>query len=80
MTPFDIEIIRTYADCDMNIIAAAKKLYVHPNTIYYHFDKIRNKTGLRPNKFSDLVTLLSMIEKGETDETNDEVGSDPCSE
>jgi sugar diacid utilization regulator len=68
MTPFEIEMIRAYAECDMSVERAAKKLYVHSNTIHYHFNKITKQTGLNPRTFSGLVELLSRIERGETDE------------
>lgn len=61
MNPFEIEIIKTYAACDMNAVQTGKELCVHKNTIHYQFDKIKKKTGLDPRKFSDLVELLARI-------------------
>ena len=71
MNPFEIEMIRTYADCDMNQVQTAKILYVHKNTVQYHLDLIKRKTGLNPKKFSDLVELLARIDRGEFDEKAD---------
>ena len=45
------EIIRSLADCDMNITDAANKVFIHRNTFCYHMDKIKKKTGLNPKSF-----------------------------
>ena len=71
MTPFDIELIRTYAECDMSLSETGKRLYIHKNTVVYHFEKIEKKTGLNPRTFSGLTELLSRIEKGEAHEKAD---------
>lgn len=68
MTPFEIEMIRTFADCNMSLTQASKQLYIHRNTMVYHFDKIHKRTGLNPRVFDGLVELLSRIERGEVDE------------
>lgn len=68
MNPFEIELINMYANCDMNAVQTAKELCVHKNTVHYHFDKIRRKTGLDPRKFADLTELLSRIDRGVTEE------------
>lgn len=73
MTPFDIEIIKTYAACDMSKSLTAKQLFINVNTVQYHFDKIKKETGLDPRKFNNLVELLLRIEKGITDETDAEI-------
>lgn len=71
MTPFEIEMVKTYAECDMSLAATAKRMYVHKNTIIYHFEKIKKKTGLNPRTFSGLAELLSRIDRGEVP-TNDD--------
>lgn len=68
MTPFEIELLRAYADCNMRVSSLAKQMYVHYNTVYYHLDKIHRETGLNPRTFRDLVELLSRIERGEAEE------------
>lgn len=68
MTPFEIAMVQAYAECDMSLERAAKQLYVHRNTIAYHFEKIRTKTGINPRTFNGLVELLSRIERGEAEE------------
>ena len=65
MTPFEVEIIKTYAACDMSQALTGRQLFVHVNTIQYHFDKIKKETGLDPRRFNNLVELLLRIEKEE---------------
>jgi len=58
LTDFEKQIILALAERDMNIAAAAVKLYMHRNTVIYHLDKIQRKTGRNPRKFYDLVELV----------------------
>lgn len=53
-----VEILKAYADHDMNAVQTAKGLYMHSNTLKYHLEKIHRETGLNPNKFNDLRELL----------------------
>jgi hypothetical protein len=50
--------LRAYADADMNVLKAAEKLGVHPNTIYSRLQRVRDLTGLEPRSFSGLSELL----------------------
>ena len=50
--------LRAYADNDMNVSKAAKKLGVHPNTIYNRFERIGDLTGLDALRFNGLTELL----------------------
>lgn len=68
MNPFEIELIQTYAACDMNVVQTAKKVFVCRNTVHYHFDKVKKRTGLDPRTFSGLTELLSRIERGEAED------------
>lgn len=52
------EILKAYADHDMNAAQAAKGLYMHPNSLKYRLEKIHQETGLNPKKFNDLRKLL----------------------
>lgn len=61
LTDREKEIILAMAACDMNKTNAAAKLYFHRNTMAFHMDKIRKKTGLDPRRFYDLVKLLEMV-------------------
>lgn len=60
MNDLETRIILLMADCDMNITDTAKVMYVHRNTVVYHIDKIKRKTGLNPTKFYDLCQLVTM--------------------
>ena len=66
LTPMQKEVILALADCGMKKFAAAKKMFVHYNTIEYHVYQIIRKTGKDPRKFYDLLDLVQMV-KGETD-------------
>lgn len=63
----EIEVLQLYADSNMSCMRAGKKSYRHPNTVGYHLNKIRKKTGIAPRKFNGLRKLLDMAngkEKG----------------
>lgn len=60
MTANDAKIILVFAECNMNIAAAAKKLFMHRNTVLYHLEKIHKATGHDPRKFYDLIFLASV--------------------
>jgi sugar diacid utilization regulator len=62
LTPLDKEIIRGLADYNMKPGDVARALYVHPNTVDYHVDRIKRITGLNAKAFHDLVELLERIE------------------
>ena len=47
-----------YADSDMNALRAAKKLGIHPNTLYARMRKIRDLTGLDPLNYHALTEML----------------------
>jgi DNA-binding PucR family transcriptional regulator len=68
MTELQKEIILTFALCDMNVSKTARKLYIHRNTVMFHFDKVKEKTGLDPHNFYDLIALVKMAKKGEKDD------------
>lgn len=61
LTEREKQIILTVAECDIILTAAAKKLYVHRNTLIFQLDKIQVKTGLDPRNFYDLVKLVEMV-------------------
>jgi DNA-binding PucR family transcriptional regulator len=52
----------------MNVSKTARKLYIHRNTVMFHFDKVKEKTGLDPRNFYDLIALVKMAKKGEKDD------------
>lgn len=53
--------------CHLNISDAARKLYIHRNTLLYRIEKIKTITGLDINKFEDALTfkiILTIIKFG----------------
>lgn len=50
--------LRAYADASMNALDAARRLEVHPNTIYQRLTKIADTTGLDPLDYHSLGELL----------------------
>ena len=54
--------LRAYADCDMNVLKAADKLAVHPNTIYARIQRIDESTGLNILRYHALTEMLLAID------------------
>jgi DNA-binding PucR family transcriptional regulator len=57
-----IETIRAYADADLNVANAAKRMHVHPNTVHYRLEEIATKTGHDARTFTGLVDLVCILE------------------
>lgn len=53
-----VKTLRAYANADMNVLAAARLLAVHPNTIYSRMQRIADITGLDGLKYHALTELL----------------------
>ena len=66
MTPLTMkqaQVILALAECDMSSSQAAHVLHHHQNAVYYHIQKIRERTGLDPKCFYDLCKLVDMARK-----------------
>ena len=63
LTEQELKIIKTLADCNMNVQKTSNKMNYHRNTIVYHLQKIENETGLNPMNFHDLVKLTNSIKE-----------------
>lgn len=50
--------LRAYAAADMNVLKAAQRLTVHPNTVYSRLQRVLDLTGLEPRSFDALGELL----------------------
>ena len=61
LTELDCEIVLAFAENDMKVSETAQKFFFHRNTIEYHLDKVKRKTGLNPKKFYDLTELVLEI-------------------
>ena len=53
-----VETLRAYAAANMNVLKAAARLSIHPNTVYVRIQKIRNLTKLDPRSYAALTELL----------------------
>jgi len=54
--------LRAYADADMNLLKAAARLEVHPNTIYARLNRIRDVTGLNARAYHALADLITVAD------------------
>jgi len=54
--------VEAYADANMNALAAAKALGIHPNTIYARIRRIRELTGRDPLDYHALTEMLLATE------------------
>ncbi|MFT9846298.1 CdaR family transcriptional regulator [Aneurinibacillus sp. REN35] len=52
-----LETLDVFFECNLHIGEAAKKLYIHRNTLIYRLKKIKQETGLNPQVFQDGVSL-----------------------
>lgn len=58
---FDSEIINTieeFINCGLNISDAARRLYVHRNTLIYRLDKITKETGFDIRNFKEATVFI----------------------
>ena len=53
-----METAQALADSDLNVVKAAKKFYVHRNTMVYRIAVIKAKTGKNLLCFYDLCEVL----------------------
>lgn len=63
ITPRDAELILALADNGLVMHKVAKLCYRHPNTVKYHVENIREKTGLDPRDFWDMQKLVPMAQR-----------------
>ncbi|MEO1201059.1 MAG: helix-turn-helix domain-containing protein [Pseudomonadota bacterium] len=61
-----VETLKAYADASMNALDAARRLDVHPNTVYQRLKKIEDTTGLDPLEYHSLGELLLAADLRET--------------
>lgn len=65
LTEKEKDAIWAMASCDMLVTEVSRALKVHRNTIVYRLMRIKEKTGLDPCRFYDLVELLDRTSKKE---------------
>ena len=54
--------LRAYADADMNVLKAAARLAVHPNTVYARLQRVSEITGLSARSYHALTDLITVAE------------------
>lgn len=57
----DIQVVIAFADSNMRPSVAAKKTFLCRNSILYHLARVKQKTGLDPFQFYDLVELMNIF-------------------
>lgn len=58
---FDSEMVTTieeFVDCGLNISDAARKIYIHRNTLIYRLDKIKKETGFDIRNFKEATVFI----------------------
>ncbi|WP_078577279.1 PucR family transcriptional regulator [Salipaludibacillus agaradhaerens] len=53
--------IKTYLECNMNTSLAAKKMYIHRNTLQYRVDKFIEKTAIDIKQFANAAAVYLLI-------------------
>jgi PucR C-terminal helix-turn-helix domain len=56
-----INTIKVFVECNMNISLAAKKLYIHRNSLQYRVDKFYDKTGIDVKQFKNALAVYMSI-------------------
>ncbi len=55
------EFIKEFAECDLNVSLASKRMFVHRNTMIYKLDKFYEISGFDLRHFVDTYLLYSLI-------------------
>jgi len=53
--------VKTYLECNLNASLAAKKLFMHRNTLQYRVDKFIEKTSIDIKQFPNAVSVYIML-------------------
>jgi len=56
--------INAFFECNLNLSEAARKIYIHRNTLIYRLDKVQKLTGLDLRNFDDAALLKIMLMLG----------------
>lgn len=57
------DIILSLARNDMRVTYAEKEMYMSLGSLRYHINKIKEKTGLDPKKFYELIELVKEVKE-----------------
>jgi sugar diacid utilization regulator len=58
--------IRAFAECDLSVKNTARRLQVHPNTVYFRLNQIKERTGVDPRTFAGTSFLLTALRLSES--------------
>jgi hypothetical protein len=53
--------ISTFAECSLNVKRTARRLRLHPNTVYFRLNRVRALTGVDPRSFAGVALLLASL-------------------
>jgi hypothetical protein len=53
--------VRAFADASLNVKETARRLAVHPNTVYFRLNQIEKCTGVNPRNFTGISTLMMAL-------------------
>jgi DNA-binding PucR family transcriptional regulator len=53
--------IHAFADCSLSVKETARRLNLHPNTVYFRLNQIQKLTGTNPRSFAGLSLLLTAL-------------------
>lgn len=67
ISKMDIKVVFALADCGLNPSRAARKLFIHRNTVLHHIGEVKSYTGLNPLDFYDMVELLERFKEKKDD-------------
>lgn len=67
ISKMDIKVVFALAECGLAPSRAARKLFVHRNTVLHHIGEIKSYTGLDPLDFYDMTKLLERFKEVEED-------------
>lgn len=56
-----IHTIKIFIECNLNVSSAAKKLYMHRNSLHYRIDKFIEKTEINIKEFKEAMIVYLMI-------------------
>jgi DNA-binding PucR family transcriptional regulator len=56
-----VDTLTAYVDADLNVVRAAQRLGVHPNTVHYRLGRIGQLAGINPRRVADLVDVLTSV-------------------
>lgn len=63
-----LKTIKVFLECNLNMTLAAKKLYIHRNSLQYRIDKFIEKTGIDIKQFHHAASMYMLILLGEVAE------------